>query len=230
MRQAFLAPLILGLACLGAMAQAQSSPRIEVAGSAQISVVPDMARLQLGVERRDADAAAALDAMAADMTAVMDRLMAAGIAEKDMQTNGLSLNVELDYAGNGPGRVVGYTARSNLNIAVYDIDKLGETVTAAVADGANQISSLQFDIADRQPHEDAAMRAAVASARAKAELYAEAAGVSLGALILLSENTATQPGPFPMQSRAAFAESAVPIAAGEIEIPASVMLVYAIAD
>jgi len=227
----FITVLALVLALAATSTVAQHRPQIISNGQAGISVAPDMARITIGVEHRADLATDALAQMGADISAVMDRMKAVGVAEKDIQTSGLQLDLERDYsASSGGARVVGYVARSNITIAIYDLEILGEILSGVVTDGANQINGLTFDVADRAPHLEMARRSAVADARARARIYADAAEVTLGPLLHLSETGGAQPGPYPMEARATFAQDATPIAAGEITISASVTVTYAIAD
>ena len=220
----------LAVALWAAAAVAEPLPGIVVTGRADVAVAPDMARLVIGVEHRAADAVAAIDAMSAGTEAVLARLAAAGLDGRDVQTSSLRLDLERDYSGNGVPRIVGYVASTRIDIAVRELDALGRILGEVVGDGANRIDSLSFDVADPAPHREAARRAAVADARAKAQLYAEAAGVTLGKLQHLTEaGGGGMPEPFGMEARS-MAAADVPVAAGEIEISASVTLSYAIAE
>lgn len=228
MPRSFLIALTVCLSTLTTALVAEQTSQIVTQGHADIAAVPDMARISIGVTHQAATATDAINAMSADSAAIAAKLIDAGLADKDIQTSSLRLDLQRDYDNKtGTSTVVGYVAATQINIVIYDLDKIGEILGQVVSDGANQINGLSFDVADRAPHLEAARRAAVADARAKAAVYADAAGVTLGALMSITEGGGNA-GPVPMQGRMEMAVSNVPIAAGEIEISASVVLTFAI--
>lgn len=208
---------------------AQDAPTISVVGNGEITVAPDVAVLNIGVAQQAETAADAMKQMSADMRGVIERLAALGIAQNDMQTSGLRLDIVQDYTRDGqPPRVIGYRAHNSVNITVRNLDDLGGLLDAVVSDGANQLSSLQFDLAERGPHLTKAREAAVNDARDKAQTFATAADASLGAVQSIQE---VQQGvqPFPMiEARSMAQDGGVPIAPGEIDISAQVLITYAL--
>jgi uncharacterized protein YggE len=222
--------VVLAAVPLGLGAETRESPRITVTGEGRAEAVPDLAVVTIGVTTGADTAAAALAENSARLTAVLDRLRAAGVADRDLQTSGLSLGPRYDYGDNRPPRIVGYEATNNLAVRVRALDRLGAILDAAVADGANTLGGLAFSLSDPQGARDAALAAAVAEARRKAAIIAEAAGVRLGPVLSISEQVAYQ-GPQPMP-RLAMAEAApaVPVAAGEVGYAATVTIVYGIDD
>lgn len=126
---------------------------------------------------------------------------------------------------------MGYAAFADIQVQVFDLDILGSVLDAAVRDGANQMNGLRFEIADKAPHLVAARRAAVADARAKADVYADAAGTKLGSIILIAEGgNASMPSPMMAEASFDSASRSVPIAAGELQISARVSIVWELAD
>jgi len=206
-------------------------PQMRVQGEGRIVVAPDIARITLGVVQEAKTATDAMDAMSIAMAAVMEQMAAAGIDPKHVQTGSLRLDQRYENFDGGPRKPVGYAAYGDIQVQVFDLDNLGAVLDAAVRDGANQMNSLRFDVADKAPHRIAARRAAVADAREKAEVYADAAGIELGAIILISEG-GTASLPSPMMAEASFdsASRSVPIAAGQLSIGASISMVWALAD
>ncbi len=232
-RNAFVAgALLVAGSALPLHAEAADQPRvITVTGEASITALPDLARVSIGVSEQAASAQEALRAMSAGTAAVLARLETAGIAATDMQTGQLSLQPQYDYSSySGGAKLDGFVASTMIDVRVRDLARLGEVLDAVVADGANQLGGVSFDLAERTPALDAARRDAVAVARARAELFAQAAGVELGALLSLSENGGYN-APVPMFARGEMMDaSSVPVAAGEVALQASVTLVYAITD
>lgn len=202
-------------------------PTITVTGEGSAERAPDLATVQIGVTTVGETAAEALAANSAAMAAVTDRLKAAGVADRDLQTTGLSVNpnwtgYDSSSSAEGP-RISGYTASNILTVRVRALDTLGAVLDASVSDGANTLNGLTFGLADPKPAMDDARKAAVADALAKAELLATAAGVTLGPIVSITEGGA-QLDPQPMFREAASA--APPVAGGEVGYGATVTVVW----
>lgn len=228
MRLLPLAVLIVGLVLPVAAASETAPALMTVTGEGEAVAVPDMASLSLGVATRGTTAAKALGANSTALAAVLAQLAADGIAPRDIQTSGLSVSPRYDYSDQGEGRLLGYDAHNMVTVRVRDLARLGVVIDAAFAAGANEFNGLSFSFADDRSAVDAARRAAVADARARAELYAEAAGVSLGRIVTITEAAAGN-APQPMALRAApMAAPPVPIAAGELSLGAQITVVYEI--
>jgi hypothetical protein len=224
-------PALAALAVLAGPALAEgASATISVTGEGSVDVVPDMATVTLGVTVSGDTAKAALDANSAALSAVIEKLKAAGIEDRDIQTSGLSLGPVYDYSSSGnPQQVLGYTASNMVTVRVRAIDTVGSVLDASVTDGANTLNGIAFGLTDPVPAADEARKAAVADARRKAELLAAAAGVELGPIVSISETQGFVP--MPMMAGAAFDRSAaVPVAAGEMSVGASVSMTFEIAQ
>lgn len=205
---------------------------ISVTGEGRIEAAPDMATISLGVTTEAATAGAAMATNSDGVRAVIERLKAAGIEDRDVQTSGLSLGPRYDYgrSDGAPPTIVGYTASNMVTVRVRALDRLGSVLDGVVSDGANTLNGLSFGIAEDGEVIDEARRRAVAEARRKAELYADAAGVALGRVISISEPGGYSP-PMPMaMAEASFAKGGdVPVAPGEVSFAATVTMVYEIA-
>lgn len=214
----------------GAMAQ-ETVPQITVTGEGRVAAVPDMATITLGVSAQNSTAAAAMDE-ASDITQkIFDTLPGFGIEPVDVQTSELSLSPLWDnrQTGQEEPRIRGYQASNRVMVRVRDLDGLGDVLDAVLGAGANRMDGLSFGVADPAPLLSRARQRAVADARARAETYAGAAGVSLGPVLAISETGGA--GPVPQLSGMAMARAeAVPVAAGETEIRAQVTVRYAIAE
>ncbi len=221
--------LAVGLA-LAVPAAAQDTPRqITVTGMAQVEAVPDLATVSVGVTTRAETAAAALAANSEAMQAVMTGLDESGIAPRDRQTSQLNLNPIYDDDRSGDGGVpvvTAYQADNTVTVRVHEIARLGPTIDALTKAGANRLYGIGFEVSEPREALDGARRKAVADAHARAELYAEAAGVTLGPVISLREDDGG--GPTPYFAKAEAASAAPPIAEGTVTLTAEVVIVYAI--
>jgi hypothetical protein len=200
---------------------------ISVTGTGTVELPPDIATLTIGVTTQGETAAEALAENTAAVTAVLARLAEAGIAPRDMQTSNLSINPNWGGYDSSSPSISGYVAVNQVTVRVRALDTLGEVLDAAVTDGANTLNGLTFGLADPGPALDEARKAAVAEARARAELLAGAAGVGLGRILSIRE-TVVSPDPVPM-FRAEAASAPVPVAGGELGLTASVTIDFEIA-
>lgn len=214
---------------LPALAVAETPrPQISVTGEGRVDGAPDMATISLGVTTQDKTAGAAMAANSDGVAAVLANLTAAGIAARDIQTTGLSLNPVWSSYDSGPvQKIEGYVAANMVTVRVRALDTLGTVLDAAVKDGANTLNGLTFGLADPVPAMDSARALAVADAQRKAAQLAQAAGVTLGPVLSISEGGAYE-APQPMFRQDA-AASAVPVAGGEVATVATVTILYAIA-
>ena len=202
------------------------SATVSVTGEGHVAVAPDMATIALGVTTEGATAKAAMTTNSDALSAVMTRLKSTGIAERDLQTSGLSLGPRYDYdTSGGSQKVNGYVATNMVTVRVLALDTVGAVLDASITDGANTLNGITFGLQDNQAASDQARKAAVADARRKAELYAETLGAKLGRVVSLSEQGGMV---MPMAMGAAsFAKDAsVPIANGELSVDAGVSIVF----
>jgi uncharacterized protein YggE len=205
---------------------------ISITGHGELKAAPDMASISIGVVSHAATAKEAVAANTQAMTKVLGSLKAAGIAEKDIQTSNFSLQPRYDYsqAGEAP-RVAGYDASNTVTIQVRKLDSLGLVLDTVVQQGSNQVSGIQFGLAEPEAKLDEARKRAAADAQRKARLYAETMGFTLGNVISLSETSNVQP-PLPIYAKTMRAEAAdmaaVPIAQGEQTIGADVNITWEI--
>jgi len=214
-----------------AIAQSDAPFRaITVNGEGIATAAPDMAVLSIGVRTDAKTASAALRQNSTEMASTIKKLKDLGVAERDIQTSGLSINPRYDYSNNRQTPLlVGFTAANTLTVKLRDLDKAGMVIDQAVQSGANTLGGIQFTFAEPKPLQIAARKDAVKSAQAKAELYAAAAGVRLGRVMTIQDGYVSGPSPRPVMARMSMEQDAsVPLQAGESSINATVTIVYAI--
>ena len=211
-------------------------PRILVTGQGSVDVAPDMAVLFLTVTREADTARAALDANSAAMSDVLAAMKAEGIKARDLQTSGFSIQPRYFYppqkpsANREPPRIVGYTVRNSLNVRVRDIKTVGRILDKSVTLGVNEGGNITFTNDDASAAITQARVKAVKEAVARANTLAEAAGVKIGKLLEISEQS-PNPRPMPMASaEMSMARSArtVPVATGENTYSVTVNVSFAI--
>lgn len=224
-----LAALTIAAACLApAASPAQTPPALTVSGEGRVAVAPDLAALRVGVSAEADEASEAVAQMSGRMTAILEQLSRNGIPEEDIRTTTLSVYAIDGASSSRDGSAARrFVARSDVVIETTELDRLGTLLDLLVSDGANEVGGIRFDLQDRGPALDRARRAAVADAMATAETLADAAGVDLGPILSIRQGGMSG-GPAPMMEMAAVRGSGVPVAAGDIEITASVVIDFAI--
>ena len=196
---------------------------ISVTGEATVAVAPDTAMIRLGVTSQAKAAREASEANARQMTAVLAAIREAGIADRDVQTSRLSVQPQYDPNKAGTARLLGFQVTNQVSIRVREIDKLPAILDRAIAAGANEMSGIEFVVSEQSKLLDQARDDAVADARRKAELYAKAAGVKLGAVVAIAEE-GSNPPPRPVMQ--AMRSAAVPVAPGEQMLRAAVSITF----
>ncbi len=212
---------LAGVLVLVAAGSTDSSPSggITVSGSGAATTVPNRAAFSFGVTSQAPTATAALSKVSDAIAKVIASLRAHGIAEADIQTQSVSLNPRTS----DKGEIVGYTASNSVS-AQSTVGKAGETIDAAVEAGATDVSGPAFTSSDQDALYRQALKAAVADARAKAQVLASAAGASLGAVTTIVESSST---PIPFIDKAA--APSTPVEPGTERVTANVTVTFAFA-
>ncbi|MBZ5733834.1 SIMPL domain-containing protein [Nocardioides sp. TRM66260-LWL] len=167
---------------------------LTMTGRGEATVVPDQVRFDVAVSLVRDDLATALDAAGSRLQQVTNAVRRAGVQRSDVQTAGLDMDPEYDYAGRTP-RLVGYRVTQRATVLVRELRRGGRAVTEAVAAGGDavRVSGLRLQVSDPSAAQERARRAAVADATAKAEQYAAATGQGLGRVLTLREASAAAP-------------------------------------
>lgn len=223
------ASVLAGCAALpGPDAQGPRGGMVAVRGVGRVSARPDTALAQVGVEARAPSLADATSEVARRMTAVLERVRALGVAERDIATVSYAVDpLTAPRRGEEEARIVGYRALNVVQLRVRDLAAVGRVLDAAVGAGANVIRGVAFTVQDRGRLEAEARARAVADAHERARQLAAAAGARLGELIALAEGVAL--GPVGERfDRAALTAAPGPVEPGELEVVISVEARYRI--
>ena len=222
------AVVIATLLAAPALAQTMLPPAISVTGEANVSVAPDQAQIEGGVTSDARTAREASDANNAAMGKVLAALKGAGIEEKDYRTSRLSLQPQFATPSKVSERagIVSFRASNRVTVKVRDVTKVANVIDVLVGAGANEIGGINFMVTQASKVLDEAREKAIADARRKAEIYAKAAGVTLGDPISISEEGAPVPA-FRGKMAAPMAASA-PVAQGEETLSVTVSVSWAI--
>lgn len=185
---------------------------------------PDLATIDAGVVTQAGTAAEALSANAARMERVLAALKRAGVADRDVRTATISLSPQYRYGENVPPVITGYQASNRVSVRFRDVGRSGTILDALVREGANQIDGPTLGLANPDAAMDEARTDAIARARARAELYARAAGLRVERIVSIGEGGASEvvPMPRPMMMARADAAPRTQIAAGEQDVTITV--------
>ena len=210
------------LVAVPALAESET-PAISVTGQATVSVPPDLAEVEAGVTSNGKTAREASETNNATMGKLLLALKAASIDGKDIQTSRLSLQPQI-----APNRneIVGYRASNRVTVRLRDVTTVAGTIDLLVGAGANDIGGINFAVSQASKLLDDAREQAIADARRKADIYAKAAGVTLGAPLSITENGGSVPT-FRTKMLAA-PMAATPVAPGEETLSVSVHVSWAI--
>ena len=227
--------LAVGLSAAGAIdgagaQQRASGPRVVVTGEGSVSVAPDVVQIRSGVTTRGKTVREATETNSKTMAAILTALTESGIPQKDVRT--AQLSIQPVYASQDSGKeqkLVGYSVANHVSAKIKHIDRLGDVLDRLIAAGATDLWNVEFLVSDPGKALDQAREAAIADARRKAEVYARAAGVTLGRVVSIEEESGSS-SPVPMRALGQPAPSMqMPIAPGESTLRARVTVGFEIA-
>ncbi|MFZ5910715.1 MAG: SIMPL domain-containing protein [Chloroflexota bacterium] len=205
---------------------------LNVNGTGQVYLTPDIAYIYVGVHTERATASEAVAANTAETQQVIAALKEAGIEDKDIKTTNFSIWPNTQYNPEGQQTGVTYVVDNSVFVTVRDLDALGDLLDATVAAGANSINSIQFDVADKTEALKQARDAAVENAQVQAQELAEAAGVKLGEIQSIGfydSSAAPYIDTFGGKGGGGGAEAAaVPIQPGQLTLTVTVSMTYEI--
>jgi uncharacterized protein YggE len=209
-----------------------ASNTITVLGTATVSEVPDKAVITLSVESDGANPGAAMDANSAAVAKVLDRLKTEGVPGDSVTTTNVSVYPVRQYnQQTGEETLTGYRAQNTVTVALTDTSAVGKVLSAAVDSGVTTISGPVWELKDDTAAVVDALKKAVANAQIKAEALAGAQGVSVGAVLMMSEGTVQQPV-YPVyqavDSAAGAKAESVPVSPGSLDVTATVTVTYAL--
>ncbi len=223
----------LALSPVAAIAQeAARVPTLGVTATGTVGAPPDTAVVTLGVVTEADTAGPALTENNERMSELIDAFMAAGVADRDIGTSGFSVEPVMSFPppredGSQPApRITGYRVSNNVTVKIREIAMAGNLLDQVVRIGANQVQGISFSVENDEDLLDQARREAIRSAKAMADVYAEAGGFELGRILLVREGF-DRPEPFDMPMARMSAES-VPLAPGEREFSVTVSVEWEI--
>ncbi|MFC1526130.1 SIMPL domain-containing protein [Candidatus Latescibacterota bacterium] len=201
---------------------------IQVSGAATVAVAPDVAQTTIGVQIYGREVVAAVTENNQTTAALVAALDSLGVGEADIQTSNFTIYPQRDYKEGRADSIVGYWVNNSVSVTIRQLDTAGQVLQAAIEAGANSISGLAFTLGDPEPVKDTARALAVADARNRADVLADAAGVQVGKVIALREISMSAPPIYRGGAAQDAGGGEVPVEPGEMEVTAQVAVVFAI--
>lgn len=202
-------------------------PTLTLSAEGRSLRAPDLAEMSGGVVTSAPTAQGAMSENATRMTAVVAAIRRAGVAERDIQTAGISLQPQYRYDQNQPPVLTGYQASNTVTLRLRKLGDVGRLLDTLVSVGANQLNGPNFRVDNDAAALDEARLQAVATVKARAELYAKATGVRIKRILSIAEQQGYEGRPQPMlQMRAMKAEADTPVAPGEVALSVTVTMSF----
>jgi uncharacterized protein len=171
-----------------------AAPTISVSATGKASVAPDIATVDVTVERTASTAAAAQSDASGAMTTVINAMKDLDIASADLKTSSFSTSEVYDYDVS-PAAVTGYRSSQTLTVKIRNTEMIEEVIDAGPVNGATSVSSLRYEVDDETEVQQDARVEAMADAKEQAKQIAEAMGARLGRVVSYSESSG---GNYPM--------------------------------
>jgi len=212
----------------------ETPPTVSVSGHAEVAAPSDQATVRLGALVQDVEAVEAQVRVNQIMKKALRGIKAAGVAEQDIQTVGLSLMPVYAVAERSQNRdsnepkIAGYRASNTVTVKVEDLDLLGKVIDAGVLAGANQLRGVTFDVRDNDKLQQQALQLATKNAQQKAEAIAAALHMRLGMVLEVQEEAAYLQHPTVARGYTMAAAEATPVQPGQVQVSADVRIRYRI--
>lgn len=162
-------------------------------GAASVKAMPDLVRARFKVIRVEQAPSEAFAAASDAVHGVRQTLRRHEVSDAAVERSRLDLKSSWNYSG-GERKFIGYQCQASFAVESGDLDDAQSLLVDLVAAGANEIEAVEFDVTGKRELRAEARRQAVSAARRKAELYTEAAGVRLGAVLHIDDVDPEQVG------------------------------------
>lgn len=198
---AWLVIILLALLVVNLLKNLHGSSQImKISAEGKVSAVPDLAVVTIGVVSQGVNAIDVKNKNNEKINKIIDFIKQQKVDAKDITTTSFYASPTYNYA-NGQNTITGYQANQSITVRVYDIDKsqeqLEKILDGAVNNGANEIQGVNFSFINPEKQIQSARKLAIKNAKEKAEELADEAGLSLGRVINIVENSSNRPGPMP---------------------------------
>ncbi len=228
--------LCCGLTAMSALADEPPVSQLSVRGEAILNVSPDQVVVNLGVTSEASTAQEALKTNSDSMNAVMSALKKLGLEQAEYKTQQFQVHPVWTQRPRNPApewsaKIAGYRVSNSLQVQTKKMELAGDIIGSAMEAGANTVNAVQFGLADPREYREQAIKQAMTNARSDAQTLAAAAGDKIKRTLSLNLDNAVatpvrvQSERMMMRSVAAM-DSAPPLEAGDVDVRASVSVIY----
>lgn len=175
----------------------QKQSTFDVTGQSEMTVVPDEAKVNLGVTVNRLSVAQAQQEMNTKINAISNKLQELGIKKEDIKTQNYSIYPDYDYR-NERQIITGYHASTTLQVSLKDFEKMNQVIDEATALGANQLGGISFDLSTQKENQlkTEARKEAIEDAKNNAQELAKLSGMKLGRIVNIWETPNYDPQPY----------------------------------
>lgn len=201
---------------------------VTASGEGKALAAPDTAEMTFGASTSGADAKKVLAAASETADKIVAAVKDAGIPADDIQTTGVNLYPQYDYASSGRATVTGYEGTVSVRVTVRDVTKLGVVIGAASGAGANNIYGPTWSLSEDSDQANDAIEQAIKDAKARATTMASAVGAKVGQVVTVSESAVSSPIVYGDTSIAAegLGADSVKVEPGNLEVVANVTVTF----
>lgn len=208
-------------------------PGIWVTGQGSVTLDPDLALLNIGVETIENNVSGARDSAASAMEAILKVVRTRGLTDADVQTLAFNIYPQYEWKQDNRRILTGYMVSNTAQIKIRDLDSVGVIIDEVAGAGGNatRINGITFTVEDPSPFMNDLRKAAVNDAALKAAHFASLTGTSLGPLVYIAEVGSGGSVIQDFGGERAFMAAAAPptsISGGELELKMSVQAAFGI--
>ena len=177
---------LVGILVAVSFAAALAETKITVNGTGEVRVSADTAIISLGVDARDKDVLKTQQRVNETIAAIRNALIKQDLKEENINTDFINIYPVYDYS-NDQEQLAAYNASSTLAIKVTDMESVGTLIDVCFAAGANTLNGISFSASETEEAKTEVMKKAVTDAKKKAEILAEASGLKITGIEIISE-------------------------------------------
>jgi len=201
---------------------------VTITGEGRVDATPDVGQVTVTIVTENENAETAQNENVEQFNRVVAALKALGIEEKDLKTTSYNVYPRYDYE-NGTRTQRGFEVNQSLEVKIRDLDKSGDIIRVASANGVNQVSGLSFVVDEPEQYREEARRLALENAKEKADELSEVLGVELGKIISFSESASGAVTPTPLYREVAMMDEGLGVggASPQFEEGSEEIVIYA---
>ena len=219
-------PVILQAPLTNAANTSSLNPGVITIGDATVSKRPDIAFIYVGVEAQSSSASGAQRDLATLANKLVAKAKSLGVPDKEINTAGYSVGPT--YASDGRS-ITGYQAGESLNLKWHNVDNVGTAIDGLVQQGGATRISVSFGLNDPKAAQAEARSQAIADAKTRATAMAKAAGVQLGQVLRISDQTTVSRPPMYNYAPSALAADSTNVPVGQLDVTVQVEVDFALA-